>query len=34
MMQKRFQDLLNQARMEGDMKIQECEELRMHVSLE
>jgi len=30
-MQKRFQELLNQARMETDVKIQECEELRMHV---
>ena len=30
-MQKRFQELLNQARIETDIKIQECEELRMHV---
>ena len=33
-MQKRFQELLNQARMETDMKIQECEELRMHVGFQ
>ena len=31
-MQNRFQELLNQARAENDMKIQECEELRLHVS--
>ena len=30
--EKRYQELLNQARIETDMKIQECEELRMHVS--
>ena len=33
-MQKRFQELLNQARMETDVKIQECEELRMHVGFQ
>ena len=32
--EKRYQELLNQARIETDMKIQECEELRMHVSFQ
>ena len=30
-MQKRFQELISQARMESDQRIQECEELRMQV---
>ncbi|XP_065071906.1 centrosomal protein of 83 kDa-like [Rhopilema esculentum] len=31
LMQQRFQELINQARLESDQKIQECEELKIHV---